>query len=282
MDVNNKNQVKKMRVTLLDKEGRLLSDKLLTQDPEIYKGPGATHDGPMKIEFTFLDKNDVSKVNKYLDMLVGKLPIPTKSTGKSANDSKVELDENKRESLIQTLLEKEDQDVAIKYLRGLGFVFMYERDLKTFKIDFTPKKAHSGRYQWMVRKIKESKISPLSDKFDPTILIGIKIDGERKEKVVVYLYNELYKKANIPIPDGTSETWDTSELLKYPKFMSYEERIKFSNEHRGLSTGSRKAPSKFYNRWLKYVMIPKSEKNQHESEAGNERDEFGEKAYVQD
>jgi len=280
--MTDKNQLKKMRLTLLDKEGRLISDKLLTQDAEIYKGPVKEHNGPMKIEFTFLDKNDVGKVKKYLDMLTGELPLPVKSTGKSSNDSKVELDENKREALIKAFCDEGDQDKAIAYLRNLGFIFMYERDMETFKIEFKPKNAHSGKYQWMIRKTKESKISPTSDKFDPTIIMGIKIDGERNEKVVIYLYNEFLKKVKLPLPGEPKESWDTSELLKFPKFMSYDERIKFSGEHRGLTTGSRKAPSKFYLRWIDYVIIPTSEKNEFEKESGKLSSSMGEEAYIQE
>ena len=252
----------------MDDEGRILSDKVVGQDPAISAGPSEKHTGPMRLEFTFVDKNDVDKIIGYIGKLGGDLPIPAKKSGTSKNDKQVELTENSREEIAAKALSFETQDEMLDFLRGLGFTFLYEEDLKTFKIPFSPKKAHSGNYQWMVRKIKESKMNPLSDKYDPTIIIGVKIIGERDEKVVIYLYNKFHGKASIKVDKDPKFNYDQTELLKFHPVMDYSERIKFSTEHRGLLTGSRKKPSKFYERWLPYVIIPKSNKSEHDDKSG--------------
>lgn len=268
METTTKLKVKKMRIQLMDDDGRILSDKLVGQDPAISAGPSEKHTGPMRLEFTFTDQKDVEKVKKYLDQLSGELPIPSKKRATSNNDKQVELTENSREEIAGKALTFKDQDEMIKYLSDIGFVFLYEEDLETFKIPFEPKKVHSGKYQWMVRKVKESKVNPLSDQYDPTILVGVKILEERDPKVVVYLYNKYYGKADISLPDKPKFDYEGTTLLKFHPVMDYSERIKFSTEHRGLLTGSKKKPSKFYERWLPYVVIPNADKSDHDKEAG--------------
>lgn len=262
---------KKIRIQLMDSEGRILSDKLSEQDPTLSLGPKDIHEGPMRIEFTFFDKKDIEKVNKFLDQITGKLPLSKKPTA-SKNDQVVEMDESKRESLIMEAVSQKNQDAFISYLRNLGFTFMYNDFMEIMEIPFDPKKAHKNKYQWMVRKTKESKTSPLTDKYDPTIIFGVKIDMgiERSEKVVCYLYNKFHSSSKLKLVESPEFGYENTNLIKYPKYMTYDERIKFAAEHRGLTSGSRKEPSKFYKRWLPYVIIPNDSKTKFDKDAGKD------------
>jgi hypothetical protein len=52
---------KKLRIQLFDDEGRMVDDRTVSQDPEIYSGPKENHNGLFRIEFTLNTKDDVEK-----------------------------------------------------------------------------------------------------------------------------------------------------------------------------------------------------------------------------
>lgn len=241
---------KKVRIQLFDPEGRLISDRLVSQDSEFYKGPKEVHQGPLKIEFTLMEKQDVEEVKTFIDKLVGNLPLEASKSTKRVKIETSDID-NREEFLEKVLANPKDQDDLINTLRENGFIFVMADYLDMFEygIDFI--KYHKDKYQWMIRNIKVAK-NPKNDKHDPMLLFGINL-MERDEKIVIYLNGKYLKKVIIPIPEKPRETFKKTEMLKFPPFMIPEEREKFRIELRALQLQPDKEKSKFFSRWEPYV-----------------------------
>jgi len=115
----------------------------------------------------------------------------------------------------------------------------------------------------MVRRIKTGK-DPKTDKYDPQIIFGFQIINGREEKFVCYLYRERMKRMKAVLPKKNALSFNNTEMTKFPKYMTEEERLKFSTEMRQLSYNKEKLPSKFFNRWYKDIIFPDQLKEQLE------------------
>lgn len=248
---------------LSDIEGRPLTDRLVDQTTELAAGPKEAHDGIIKLEVTIENSEDTTNVIEYLQQLKGLVPIKEnqprgrKSSG-STSKSKEQEDMDKRLAVIDEL-EKDknslDQEQSILFLRNeCNFVLMTEEHLEEMGIDLGLKKIHKGKYQWFLRALKLAK-DPKNDKFDPNLAIGMKVLGEPADKVIVYHQLEFLKKLPIPAPKKKF-VMKKQDILKFPKFMTPEERLKYRKEHRELMADKSKVQSKFYNRWEKDVVTP--------------------------
>ena len=160
--------------------------------------------------------------------------------------------------------EGKNQDDIIKYLRGLGFVFILTEDLLYYFPDFPFDKKDIGEpnenhqypesYSWLIRCVKRAK-DPKTDKFDPMILFGFSIIGGPSRKVIPYLYKE--RKPILRIEKGKKVlSFSKAEFTKMPKWMMSEERLKFSTEMRQLQLNPEKQPSKFFLRWAGDCKVP--------------------------
>lgn len=241
---------KKIRIQKFDQEGRFLEDRMVSQDPEFASGPKGKHEGLLRVEFTLLDKADTEKAKVYLDQLRGALPLEAKKLKKLTKEPQLE---EHREQLILDAMEKAtDQDELIKYLRDHDFVFMLWDYMETF--DWAPevKDIHKEKYQWMIRRIKTAK-NPASDKYDPMLIFGFQLIGERNEKIVIYLNNEFHKAYKVALPDKPRETFKKSGMMKFPPYMTEQEREKFRYEFRQYQDNPEKKFSKFYLRWREWV-----------------------------
>lgn len=259
---------KKLRIQLFDKEGRFIEDRMVSQDPEVSAGPKNTHEGLMRIEFTFLEKNDVEKVKIYLDKLIGKLPLGTKKALKQKLARTMD-DPDYREKLLEEAMTQngQDQDQLISFLREQGFRFMMSDFLTTFGFPgINIKDRHLDEYQWMLRCIRYAK-NPQSDKYDPMLIFGIKLIPEHDEKVIVYLNGEFHKRYKVPVPNKPKEVFKKTTMTKFPHYMTEEEREKFRLELRQYETNPEKKFSKFFNRWKPYVEnLPDTIKAKNETE----------------
>ena len=257
----------KLRIQYLEENGIVISDRLVDQSIEFTTGPKITHQGPIKIEVTLTSKNDIESFKEYIDQLTGNLPTKVIGTrGRTANPQ-TEFN-SPREEILETV--KADvtsglhQDGVIRYLRGLGFVFMLTEDFLTYFPEFPFKgrdigePSNTGQYpaslQWMVRCIKRAK-DPKSDKYDPQIIFGIQIMLERSAKVIPYLYKERKKPLFVEVPSKNALSFNNTELTKFPKYMIEEERLKFSTEMRQLIAMPDRKPTKFFLRWFKDVIF---------------------------
>ena len=163
-----------------------------------------------------------------------------------------------------------NQPQVIKYLRDLGFVFILTEDLLYYFPDFPFKSKDIGTptdtgqypesYSWCIRRIRKGK-DPKTDKYDPMIMFGFKIINGPSRKVIPYLYKERKDILKI-IPPKKALSFSEVEFTKYPKYMTAEERLKFSTEIRQLILTKDKKPSKFFLRWYRDVEFPDSIKEQ--------------------
>lgn len=259
----------KIRIQLLDNESRVIDDRMVDQYMELTNGPKKTHDGPLRVELTLMNQQDIDLFKEYLDKLKGKLPIKEIQTRGRPSTQSLSI-ESPREDILVQVEKIEDQDEVIKYLRDLGFVFLLTEDFKTYFPEFEfenrdiGKPNNSGQYldslSWMVRCIKRAK-DPKSDKYDKMIIFGFSLIRGREKKVVPYLYGERKKPLRIPIKQNTAISFSkVTELTKFPVYMVEAERLKFSTEMRQLIASPDKKPSKFFLRWYKDVIF--SEENQ--------------------
>ena len=264
---------KKIRVQLFDEESRLISDKLYKQGSELISGPKFTHNGPMRIEITMDNQEDIERAITYIKKLSGMLPLEAKKEKKKVG--KIESDSDDYiESMMDMITECKDQDELISNLRNQGFVFV-TRDLlhnmeRFEKVNWEEEDWRTDKYQYMVRLIKESK-NPMLDKFDPTLIVGIKIYKKRSE-VKFYKFGELTNNLDIPVPGKAKESFTTQKLHIFPEFMSEKEKERFRREYRDMERDPEKEPTPFYLRWHKWVQTSQPLK-QLENYANDEDEE---------
>ncbi|MCM1438761.1 MAG: hypothetical protein NC131_06070 [Roseburia sp.] len=279
----------KMRVTLLSDNGTPTSDRLVDSYTELNNGPKESHYGPVRIEVTLSNNQDVENFKQYLDRLSGKLPIRTYGSrrGRPSMASQ-EIEEPREEILsdIQKMIEEgKNQKDIIKYLRGLGFIFMLTEDFLQYfpQFPFNVKDVHNpnenGQYldslSWMVRQIKKAKV-PKSDKYDPQLIFGFSIINGPSNKVVPYMYKERKKPLRVK-PAKKTLSFSNVGFTKYPTYMREDERLKFSTEIRQLLNGIRKKPSTFFNRWVKDVKFPDNLQEKLQAILDNKEDSDDEK-----
>lgn len=257
---------KKIRIQLFTEDGAIISDRLVSQGSEFYSGPKEAHEGPIRIEFTLTEKRDIEDAKLYLDKLTGGLPLSDtvkKKTTKPINDF------DSREDILSKIEDNftSNQDELMKYLRENGFVFITTEFLELSKDNFPVKDVHKD-FQWMIKRIREAR-NPRNDRFDPMLAFGVHL-FEPDEKVVVYLNGTFNKSIKVPLSSNPKEVVKKSGILKFPKYMTHEERDKFRVEFRILSNDEEREPSKFFIRWAKWVenlpeqMVEKVSKSKEE------------------
>lgn len=250
----------KVRIQLLSKEGIPESDRLVDQYTEFLNGPKEKHEGIIKIEMTLTNSEDIEKGIEYLQQLGGSLPLKeVQKRGRKPLEGTPAKVEDKREDILkEAMLDKnqKDQEVFINFLRAqCNFVLMTEEHLEEMGIDLNLKKAHKGKYQWFMRMLRLAK-DPKNDKIDPNLAFGMSVIGEPTEKVLIYKFKEYDSKMSIPLPEKNF-VFKKQAILKFPKFMGPDERLKFRKEHRELMSDPSKQRTKFYKRWAPDVKVPK-------------------------
>lgn len=262
----------KLRITLLENNGAVIHDRLVDATTEYYAGPKIQHSGPIRIETTLTNTQDIESFKKYLDQLTGILPIKSPSAGRGRPSMATQANtESPREDIIEEVKklasEGKNQTEVIEYLRKLGFVFMLAEDLLYYFPDLldsfkhkdlgdpTDNKQYPNSLAWMVRCIRRAK-DPRTDKFDPMIFFGFNIQKPSR-RVVPYLYKE--RQEPLKIDTGKKVlSFNTVEFTKLPVYMQEQERLKFSVEQRQLLLNPDKKPSKFFLRWVKDAKFPDS------------------------
>lgn len=251
----------KIRIQLFDKEGKLESDRLVDQYTEFNAGPKDTHEGPIRVEFNLQNQQEVQGAIVYLEQLTGLTPVKIlKQRGrKPMGAPKADVLEDSRAKILSELKTKNfaDQEKMIDFLRNdCNFVLLTEQHMEEMDIDINLKKVHRDKgYSFFMRCLRLAK-DPANDRFDPTLSIGMKI-LEPSEKIIIYQHREYIEKLSIPVPDKKF-IFKTQAILRFPKFMSEEERLKFRKENRELLSNPEKKRSKFYRRWEPDVKIPKA------------------------
>jgi hypothetical protein len=139
----------------------------------------------------------------------------------------------------------------LKFLREYNFRFMLTDRMKAMNIPISIKERHQD-YQFMVRCIKEAK-DPSNDKFDPLLAFGFKILPDRSEEVQIYVDGDWSKKIKVPFKVTKAEIFRKGEYTKFPDFMEEGERERWRKEDAMIIADPNRVPSKFYNRWVKYI-----------------------------
>ena len=266
----------KLRITTLSGNGNPLSDRLVDACTEMYAGPKVQHKGPIRIEVTLVNQQDISQFKEYLDKLSGNLPIKESvGRGRPSNTQAKELESPREDILadVEKMIEEgKSQQEIIKYLRELGFIFILTEDFlyhfPGFEFDkkdvgeATDNKQYPNSFSWMARCIKRAK-DPKADKFDPMVIFGFSILGGPSKKIVPYLYKERKKPLRAQVGKNVI-SFSQAEFTKLPKYMREDERIKFSTEQRQLLLNPEKKPSKFFMRWVDDAVFPDSIKEKIE------------------
>lgn len=267
----------KLRITTLSENGTPLSDRLVDAYTEMNSGPKVQYKGPIRVEVTLTNKQDVDNFKEYLDRLIGVLPAkaPTAGRGRPAGTTVKNLESPREDILadVEKMVEEgKSQQEIIKYLRELGFIFILTEDFlyhfPGFEFDkkdvgeATDNKQYPNSFSWMARCIKRAK-DPKADKFDPMVIFGFSILNGPSKKIIPYLYKERKKPLRAQIGKNVL-SFSQAEFTKLPKYMLEEERIKFSTEQRQLLLNPEKKPSKFFMRWYRDVVFPDSIKDKIE------------------
>jgi hypothetical protein len=142
----------------------------------------------------------------------------------------------------------------MKWLRGMGFVFLLSDRIEAMGLPVNLKNTHKEGYQFMVRCIKQAK-DPSNDKFDPILVIGFKLLPEKSEDIVIYWEGEFSKKIKKTLSKSQTNNsiFIKGEYTKFPEYMTLDERERWRREDRLLLMDKTREPSKFYLRWEKYI-----------------------------
>lgn len=236
----------KMRIQLLDANLVTLKDRLVDQDTEFTLGAPEKHTGPIKLEVVLRDKADVDGIKKYLDQLLGNLPIAERKVYTKKASTEIQL-EPVVELLAEVKAKCKTQDEVIKYLRERNFVFMTAQGLEDRQLGVEIKDEHKEKYQFMVRQLKEAK-DPKIDKYDPQLVLGINFMAKGKF-IQVYLYQKFSDKLQMPWAEKSDINFKKVAALRFPHYMIQEERDKYSLEVRKMKLNPEYKPSKLYLRW---------------------------------
>jgi len=249
---------KKIRIQLFNEELVMQSDRLLTQDAEFNVGPKLQHSGPIRIEFTLMGTDDIARCKEYLDKLTGVVPLISKEVKtrgrKPSGDAIPDTDD--RAEMLSVFQQCSTQDEAIEMVKNCGFRFMtidlFEA-MGYLEGRSLPVGIKKGDYQILMRCLKQAK-DPKNDKYDPELIFGIKLMGDKEDKVLFFLQGEK-GKFDMPWAKKSEFNFKKTSMMKFPEYMTLEEREKWRREHRLSIANPEKEPSKFYARWKPYIEV---------------------------
>ena len=247
--------IKKIRLQTFDNEGNPLEDRLVNQDIELKNGPKETHDGPLKVEVCLFQQDDIDLFIEYLQRLKGTLPLEVASKAGKKKEQTFNMDEDPEAyiSHIREILESGEGtsiDGVINQLRDIGYTFITTDLAADREIPLTPAEKH-GNLQWLIKLIKEAK-DPRNNKYDPRILIGVNLI-EKKKNIHLYQDGEFVETFKAQWSENNQYSFQKTKMIKFPEYMTLDEREKWRKEHYALQAGKVKQTSKFYDRWLPYI-----------------------------
>lgn len=261
----------KMRIKLFDQKTNLMvSDRLVEQATELLHGPKEVFNGRISLEVNLYSQTQVDMCIDYLKKLKGDVPLEAVGEKKVKKDKTIEKMLTEKEplmDLIKTLKAKcTTQEKLINTLREYNFIFIAGNVIQDM-IQFDPEgvgkqitlreKDIQRDYQYMVRLVKEAK-EPMNDKYDFRLVFGIKIVGEKTDKVQLYNWGKYDVTWTIPWEKAKSMNFKKVEKIYiFPDFMDYDDRKKWRTEHRkkmkAEETNTAFEPSKFYSKFTPYI-----------------------------
>jgi hypothetical protein len=240
----------KMRIKTLNPDLTTLKDRLVDQDTEFQLGVSEKHTGPVTIEVTLRDKADISQFTKYLGQLLGDLPVTTRKVYGLGKAKSPEIDIEPVKELWEEVKKNcKTQDEVIKYLRERNFVFVTSQFIQSKSMPIDLNIAQVDKYQFMIRLLKEAK-DPKGDKYDPQLVVGINFIGKEKGKTIKpYLYGKELDSIKLPWSEKPGINFKKIAFIKFPHYMTQDERDKYSLESRKMRLNPELKPTKFYLRW---------------------------------
>jgi hypothetical protein len=248
----------KMRIKNFTPEGLLVQDRLVEQVTELRAGPKEKHTGPICLEFNLLTQADVQGMIEYISKLKGDLPIEEKV--KKIKKPKDEMlgDKHPIEDLVnEAKVKAKTQEELMTLLREKwDFRFIDSSYIQEFVPEEQIKlRSKDLDYQFMVRMYKEAK-APANDKYDWRLVFGIKIVGDKIDKVQVYLYGKYECTWTKPWDKPKDHNFKkVNAIYIFPEFMTYEERKKWRTENRKKQKDPNFKTSKQFDRWTPYVKV---------------------------
>lgn len=242
----------KMRVQLLSPEGVVQSDRLVDQYTELNKGPEGRHEGPVKVEVTLFDEQSFKEFPTYLEKLRGVIPIVTKTRASKEVAETV----NPYQEIYQAIKAKEHIEDIVDYLEEINFRFLSGQLI----MDVPEKSVNDYRtkvgvlkpdFQYMVRVLKYAK-DPVNDKFDFSLMVGVKFIGKPSEIVhIVYQGEEKAKLKRAWKKEGAVNMKKKKIPMVFPDYMTIEERKKWRYIRRKVENTREVSPKeqKFYDRY---------------------------------
>jgi hypothetical protein len=200
------------------------------------------------LEVNIAEPTDIDKVIEYMDKLRGKLPITSTKTPKPTKD-KV----NPYQEIFQAIKAKEYIEDIIEYLTEINFRFISQQFMEERSAGDPQVWPKDFNYQWMVRVLRYAK-DPANDKFDFTLLVGIKFMGKQSDKIYIMFNGE--KKAVLLRKwrkDNSAINMKKKKVaMKFPDFMTIEERKHWRHIRRKveLKRNIGTKDQKFYDRYI--------------------------------
>lgn len=251
----------KLRITLSDKETReIISDRLVESALEFSTGPKEKHDGPIRVDMLLENRGEVEGLVQYLQKLALDLPLDTKTTKRTYNKT-TNLADDQKMDIIQIINKTKNLEEAIQLLRDTNYAFLSYEHLKTIADKngwaFELKNPKHENYQFMCRVLRLAK-DPKNDLIDISLVFGIKIMGNRFDKILVFeggKQTQLIKKEWAERKEIGFKVKE--KFFKFPKPMSYEERAKWRAEDRKVMGAKEKGtdytPAAFYTKWAPFI-----------------------------
>lgn len=257
----------KMRIQLLDEKLSVTSDRLVDQYTELLEGPKEKHNGPVRLEAVIKDEWSLNQIKKYLDGLKGLIPLDApRQRGAKPTQATV----NPYKEIYHEVKGKKYMEDVIEYLDKLNFRFVTSQFLKELAEDkLLPEKykffLEYPDYQYAVRVLRYAK-NPANDKFDFSLIFGIRFFSKPSKLIYVYKDGELKVKFKREWKkSGQINLKEKKVPMVFPDYMTIEERKhwRYCNRKVELNKPISAKEEKFWNRYKTDI------KNMNEGKPGH-------------
>lgn len=155
---------------------------------------------------------------------------------------------------LNFLKTRKNQNDYVMHLRLSGFMLCPLEFVK----DHLPETKHPERWQYFVRATRFSKTEPHKDRFDFSLIIGVKYAFKRIPYVRVFAEGELHSIVKMPWPQAAKSNANFKKpkrLVEFPEGMTYEERRIWRDEYaKHYLTPGKYKPTEFYLKWKDHVL----------------------------
>lgn len=245
----------KIRIQLREDNGAVISDRLVDQTTELAIGPKEVHKGPITIEFTAFNSDDIDRVVLYIQKLKELVPLTLKPARRSSTTSKTKFTLNAYKELVKEVKSKPTMEKVIDHLDLLDFRWLhtqYFEELERFgKGDYSY--ITKGKYkglQWLTRKVRTA-VNPIHDQYDLRLIFGIDLLQKNTNRIVVFFDGKHKGSLKKDWPDRKHNMKVKKIPLVFPTHMSIEDRKKWRAIHRKVKEGRKvnMADENFYYRY---------------------------------